>query len=65
MRVFRFGTAALSASSVKILSLVQISFIGAVVAALIIFAELRKIKEQESRTVSQTTLDESEDFFND
>lgn len=59
------GAATVAASSVKILSLVQISFIGAVIAALIIFAELRKIKDQESKTVSQTTIDESEDFFND
>lgn len=49
----------------KILSLVQISFIGAIIAALIIFGELRKIKEQETRAVSNTILDESEDFFND
>lgn len=59
------GAATVSASSTKILSLVQISFIGAVVAALIIFAELRRIKDQEIKTVSNTTLDESEDFFND
>lgn len=59
------GAAVLSASSVKILSLVQISFIGAVIAALIIFAELRRIKDQESRSVASGTLDESEDFFND
>lgn len=60
------GVASVATSSTKILSLVQISFIGAIVAALIIFSELRKIKEQESRTVlATTTLDESEDFFND
>lgn len=51
--------------TVKILSLVQISFIGAIIAALIIFGELRRIKEQETKAVSNTILDESEDFFND
>ena len=59
------GAATVAASSTKILSLVQISFIGAVVAALIIFSELRKIKEQNSAPVTSTTMDESEDFFND
>lgn len=59
------GAATVAASSTKILSLVQISFIGAVVAALIIFNELRRIKDQNSGPVSNTTLDESEDFFND
>ena len=59
------GAATVAASSTKILSLVQISFIGAVVAALIIFSELRKIKEQNSTPVTSTTMDESEDFFND
>ena len=59
------GAATVAASSTKILSLVQISFIGAVIAALIIFSELRKIKEQNSTPVTSTTMDESEDFFND
>ena len=59
------GAATVSASSVKILSLVQISFIGAVIAALIIFAELRRIKDQAAKPAADTTLDESEDFFND
>ncbi|WP_432629396.1 PTS mannose/fructose/sorbose/N-acetylgalactosamine transporter subunit IIC [Brotaphodocola sp.] len=60
------GVASVAASSVKILSLVQISFIGAVIAALIIFNELQKIKEKNNKPVSDnTTLDESEDFFND
>lgn len=54
----------LTSSSTKILSLVQISFIGACIAALIIFNELRKIKENEKKTVALAT-DESEDFFND
>ena len=59
------GAATVAASSTKILSLVQISFIGAVIAALIIFSELRKIKEQNSTPVTRTTMDEREDFFND
>ena len=59
------GAATVAASSTKILSLVQISFIGAVIAALIIFSELRKIKEQNSTPVTSTTMDESDDFFND
>ena len=52
------GAATVSASSVKILSLVQISFIGAVIAALIIFAELRRIKDQAAKPAADTTLDE-------
>ncbi len=52
------GAATVAASSTKILSLVQISFIGAVIAALIIFSELRKIKEQNSTPVTSTTMDE-------
>lgn len=59
------GAATVAASSTKILSLVQISFIGAVIAALIIFNELRRIKDQNNRTAVNTTLDESEDFFNE
>lgn len=59
------GTATVAASSTKILSLVQISFIGAVIAALIIFSELKKIKDQSHGPIAKTTTDESEDFFND
>lgn len=58
------GVVELTSSSTKILSLVQISFIGACVAALVIFAELRKLKEQNVKPVTAST-DESEDFFND
>lgn len=53
----------LTTSSTKILSLVQISFIGACIAALVIFAELRKVKETSQTVVAKS--DESEDFFND
>ena len=59
------GAVKLTSASTKILSLVQISFIGGCVAAIIIFNELRKIKDDEKRQVMTTTLDESEDFFND
>ena len=54
----------LTTSSTKILSLTQIAFMGAVIAALVIFSELRKIKEKESMTAMAKTMDESEDFFN-
>ena len=59
------GAVKLTSASTKILSLVQISFIGGCVAAIIIFNELRKIKDDEKRQVMTTTLDESKDFFND
>lgn len=59
------GAVQLTSSSTKILSLVQISFIGACIAALVIFAELRKVKEDNNKSISTNTLDESEDFFND
>lgn len=59
----------LATNSTKILSLVQISFIGAAIAALIIFKELQKIKDDErlKNMTLQTSAstDESEDFFND
>ena len=58
------GAIQLTSSSTKILSLVQISFIGACIAALVIFAELRKVKESNNKTITVET-DESEDFFND
>lgn len=56
----------LTTSSTKILSLVTISFIGAAIAALIIFHELEKIKGNTTGQVTASaTIDESEDFFND
>lgn len=55
----------LTTASTKILSLTQIAFIGAVIAALVIFNELRKIKEKEAAQQAVNTMDESEDFFND
>ena len=61
------GAVNLTGSSTKILSLVQISFIGAAIAALIIFRELQKIKDDEKmkHMSSNANSDESEDFFND
>ncbi|MEG0277465.1 MAG: PTS sugar transporter subunit IIC [Coprobacillus sp.] len=58
------GAVQLTTASTKILSLVQISFIGACIAALIIFSELKKIKENGTKQVAVSN-DESEDFFND
>lgn len=64
---FADNAVTLASSSTKILSLVQISFIGAAIAALIIFRELQKIKDdaRHQAGASAATLDESEDFFND
>lgn len=56
------GTVELITGATKMLSLVQISFIGAVIAALIIFADLSKNKKSK---VQVTVENESEDFFND
>lgn len=57
------GAIQLTSSSVKTLSLVQISFIGAIIAALVIWSELRKSKKENISLVSNE--DESEDFFNE
>ena len=61
------GTVKLASSSVKILSLVQISFIGAAIAALVIFRELQRIKDEQKmqNASANPVLDEREDFFND
>jgi fructoselysine and glucoselysine-specific PTS system IIC component len=53
----------LTSASTKMLSLVQISFIGAIVAALVIWSELRKSKNVTA--VAASNGDESEDFFNE
>lgn len=56
----------LTGAPTKILSLVTISFIGAAIAALIIFNELEKTKGAGNQVVnSLENMDESEDFFND
>lgn len=57
------GVAQVTSTSTKILSLVQISFIGAIVAALVIWAELKKGKN--GTAVAASNGDESEDFFNE
>lgn len=60
------GAITLTNTSTKILSLVTISFIGAAIAALVIFHELEKSKAGKNvPTTASETLDESEDFFND
>lgn len=56
------GAIKLTGAPTKMLSLVQISFIGSAIAALVIFSELRAGKGQ---TVVVTNADESEDFFNE
>ncbi|WP_249029042.1 PTS sugar transporter subunit IIC [Tannockella kyphosi] len=58
------GAVELTSSSTKVFSLVQIAFIGAAIAALVIFGELRKIKEN-SNKVAGVSNDEGGDFFND
>ncbi|MDO5292724.1 MAG: PTS sugar transporter subunit IIC [bacterium] len=56
----------LASSQTKILSLVQISFIGAAIAALIIFSEIQKTKKLVAgHSETNANLEESEDFFND
>lgn len=57
------GVVNLTSASTKMLSLVQISFIGAIVAALVIYSELRKTKKE--AVVAVSNGDESEDFFNE
>jgi len=59
------GAVSITSKSTKLLSLVQISFIGACIAAIVIFAELRKIKEHNNMNSNQIANDESEEFFND
>jgi len=57
------GAVQLTSASTKMLSLVQVSFIGAIVAALVIYSELRKGKNVIA--VAASNRDESEDFFNE
>lgn len=59
------GAVQLTSSSTKILSLVQISFVGACIAALVIFSELKKVKDVNKNKTVAVEADESEDFFND
>lgn len=57
------GVSKITSAPVKMLSLVQISFIGAAIAALVIFSELKKGKNKV--VVAESNTDESEDFFNE
>lgn len=59
------GAITLAGGPTKILSLVTISFIGAVIAALVIFNELEKTKMSQTVQTAASNVDESEDFFND
>ena len=56
---------ALTTQPSNILSLVQIAFIGFIIAALVVMAELRSSKRQAAPTNTTVVEDESEDFFND
>ncbi|MFB8529585.1 PTS mannose/fructose/sorbose/N-acetylgalactosamine transporter subunit IIC [Enterococcus casseliflavus] len=58
----------INTQSSSILSLVQIAFIGFIVAALVVMAELRAAKNpavSSGPTVSTASEDEGDDFFND
>ena len=58
----------ITTQSSSILSLVQIAFIGFIVAALVVMAELRAAKNpavSSGPTVSTASEDEGDDFFND
>lgn len=60
------GVINLTAASTKMLSLVQISFIGAAVAVLVIFSEISKNKKSKAVAVgSNGSADESEEFFDE
>lgn len=59
------GAVSLAGGSTKILSLVTISFIGAAIAALVIFGDLEKNKTTNTTPATDGNIDESEDFFND
>lgn len=60
------GAITVAASSTKILSLVQISFIGAAIAVLVIFSEISKAKKNKvAVAVSNSEADESEEFFDE
>lgn len=58
----------ISTQSSSILSLVQIAFVGFIIAALVVMSELKNNKKNAEKTVAAadpTSDDESEDFFND
>ncbi|WGI19988.1 PTS mannose/fructose/sorbose/N-acetylgalactosamine transporter subunit IIC [Latilactobacillus sakei] len=60
------GAVALTTAPTKMLSLIQIAFIGFIIAALVVMAELRH-NNNNKQTATETidSNDESEDFFND
>lgn len=60
------GAIALTASSTTIMTLVEVAFFGFAIAAIIIFKDLKEIKERKSTSIlTSASDDESEDFFND
>lgn len=60
------GVVNLAVTTTKTLSLVQISFIGAAIAVLVIFSEINKNKRSKNvAVVSNRSIDESEDFFDE
>lgn len=60
------GGQELIANQTRILSLVQIAFVGFIIAALVVMSELKKGKQAaQAATTTISSEDESEDFFND
>lgn len=61
------GVATVASSTTPILSLVEVAVIGGVIAAVVIFNELRRIddKAAQKQLASAVSEDEEEDFFND
>lgn len=60
------GVIALATSSSTIMTLVEVAFFGFAIAAIIIFKDLKEIKERKAApALNSASDDESEDFFND
>lgn len=60
------GAIALVTSSSTIMTLVEVAFFGFAIAAIIIFKDLKEIKERKAApALTSASDDESEDFFND
>lgn len=58
----------ITSAPTSMLSLVQIAFVGFIIAAIVVMAELNRSKKESVKTVTSsnnTEDDESEDFFND
>lgn len=59
------GAITLASSNTALLSLVEIAVIGGVIAAVVIFNELRRIDDKAALKASAAPASEEEDFFND